>query len=116
MKLKTPKYKNRKIENEDGKFDSAKEYRRFKELQILQRAGVISGLTCQAAYVLAEPVKFSGESRAKPALRYVADFQYVENGKLVVEDVKSKITKENPVFRIKKHLMMSVHGIEIKEV
>lgn len=114
--MKTPKYKNRKIENEDGKFDSAKEYRRFKELQILQRAGVISGLTCQATYVLAEPVKFSGESRAKPALRYVADFQYVENGKLVVEDVKSKITKENPVFRIKKHLMMSVHGIEIKEV
>ena len=114
--MKTPKYKNRKIENEDGKFDSAKEYRRFKELQILQRAGVISGLTCQATYVLAESVKFSGEPRAKPALRYVADFQYVENGKLVVEDVKSKITKENPVFRIKKHLMMSVHGIEIVEV
>ena len=116
MKLKTPKYKNRKIENEDGKFDSAKEYRRFKELQILQRAGVISGLTCQATYVLAESVKFSGEARAKPALRYVADFQYFENGKLVVEDVKSKITKENPVYRIKKHLMMSVHCIEIKEV
>lgn len=114
--MKPPKYKNRKIENEDGKFDSAKEYRRFKELQILQRAGVISGLTCQATYVLAESVKFSGEAIAKPALRYVADFQYVENGKLVVEDVKSKITKENPVFRIKKHLMMSVHGIEIVEV
>ena len=113
--MKTPKYKNRKIENEDGKFDLAKEYRRFKELQILQRAGVISGLTCQATYVLAESVKFSGEPRAKPALRYVVDFQYVENGKLVVEDVKSKITKENPVFRIKKHLMMSVHGIEIVE-
>ena len=114
--MKTPKYKNRKIENEDGKFDSAKEYRRFKELQILQRAGAISGLTCQATYVLAESVKFSGEPRAKPALRYVADFQYVENGKLVVEDVKSKITKENPVYRIKKHLLMSVHGIEVREV
>ena len=114
--MKQPKYKNRKIENEDGKFDSAKEYRRFKELQILQRAGVISDLTCQATYVLAESVKFSGEHKAKPELRYVADFQYVENGKLVVEDVKSKITKENPVYRIKKHLMMSVHGIEVKEV
>lgn len=114
--MKPPKYKNRKIENEDGRFDSAKEYRRFKELQILQRAGVISGLTCQATYVLAESVKFSGEARAKPALRYVADFQYIENGKLMVEDVKSKITKENPVYRIKKHLMMSVHGIEIVEV
>lgn len=114
--MKHPKYKNRKIENEDGKFDSAKEYRRFKELQILQRAGVISDLTCQTTYVLAKSVKLSGEARAKPALRYVADFQYVENGNLVVEDVKSKITKENPVYRIKKHLMMSVHGIEIVEV
>lgn len=114
--MKKPKYRNNKIENEDGKFDSAKEYRRFKELQLLQRAGVISDLTCQAVYVLAKSVKFSNEARAKPALRYVADFQYVENGKLVVEDVKSKITKENPVYRIKKHLMMSVHGIEIREI
>ena len=114
--MKTPKYKNRKIENEDGKFDSAKECRRFKELKILQRAGVISNLTCQATYVLAESVKFIGEAKAKPALRYVADFQYFENGNLVVEDVKSKITKENPVFRIKKHLLMSVHGIEVREV
>lgn len=114
--MKQPKYKNRKIENEDGKFDSAKEYRRFKELQLLQRAGVISDLTCQATYVLAESVKFSNEARAKPTLRYVADFQYIENGVIVVEDVKSKITKENPVYRIKKHLMMSVHGIEIREI
>lgn len=114
--MRKPKYRNHNIENEDGKFDSAKEYRRFKELQILQRAGVISDLTCQAVYVLAESVKFSNEARSKPALKYVADFQYTENGKLVVEDVKSKITKENPVYRIKKHLMMSVHGIEIKEI
>lgn len=114
--MKNNKYKNRKIENSDGKFDSAKEYVRFKELQLLQRAGLISDLTCQATYVLAESVKFSNETRAKPALRYVADFQYIENGKIVVEDVKSKITKENPVYRIKKHLMLSVHGIEIKEV
>lgn len=114
--MRKPKYRNHKIENEDGEFDSAKEYRRFKELQMLQRAGVIGDLTCQAVYVLAESVKFSNEARAKPALRYVADFQYMENGKIVVEDVKSKITKENPVYRIKKHLMMSVHGIEIKEI
>ena len=114
--VKRAKYGNRKIENEDGKFDSQKEYLRFKELQLLQRSGAISELSRQAVFVLDESVKFDSEPRAKPAIRYMADFSYIENGKLVIEDVKSKITKENPVYRIKKHLLKSVHNIEIVEI
>lgn len=114
--MKKPKYNNRKIENEDGVFDSAKEYRRFKELELMQRAGVISELSRQAKFDLVASVKFDGEARAKPAIRYFADFTYMENGKLVVEDVKSKITKENLVYRMKKHLLKAVHNLEIKEI
>lgn len=47
--------------------------------------------------------------------RYVADATYLEAGRLVVEDTKSKITKANPVYRLKKR-MLAAMGIEIREV
>jgi len=49
-------------------------------------------------------------------VKYVADFVYQENGQLVVEDVKSTMTRNLPVYRLKKHLMKSVHGLEIREI
>ncbi len=113
---KKPKFRNKKVVLNGTTFDSRKEAKRFRELQILERAGEISELQTQYAFVLAESVKFSNEPRKKPALRYVADFVYIKNGCQVVEDVKSKISRSLAEYRIKKHLMMSVHGIEILEV
>lgn len=110
------KYKNKTIECDGLKFDSVKEARRYRELKILERAGEIKELQTQYAFVLAESVKFKSEPRRKPALRYFADFVYRANGQLVVEDVKSEITRKKDSYRIKKHLMMSVHGIEVVEV
>jgi hypothetical protein len=46
----------------------------------------------------------------------VADFCYVEGGVRVVEDLKSEITRKLPVYLIKKHLMLSVLGLQIREV
>jgi hypothetical protein len=43
---------------------------------------------------------------------YIADFVYQEDGKLVVEDVKGHRTE---VYKLKKKLMLWVHGIRIKE-
>ena len=97
-------------------FDSQKEARRYTELKLLVRVGEISELELQKSFVLAESVKFNNEPRAKPAIRYVADFAYMENGVMIVEDVKSKATKSLPVYRMKKHLMKSVHDIEIQEI
>ncbi len=113
---KPSKYNNRKVELDGFTFDSQKETRRYSELKLLVRVGKISDLELQKAFVLAESVKFSSEPRAKPAVRYIADFAYIENGVMVVEDVKSVATKSLPVYRLKKHLMKSVHGIEIKEI
>lgn len=110
------KYKNKKVELGGLTFDSKKEARRYNELKLLERGGYISCLELQKAFVLADSVKFENEPRAKPAIRYVADFVYIENGKMVVEDVKSSATKSLPVYRLKKHLMKSVHGIDIKEI
>ena len=107
------KYLNKKTEYGGIKFDSKAEASRYRDLELLQKAGNISGLLRQISFVLAPSVKFDGAKKAKPALRYVADFMYsdTKTGKIVIEDCKGMITRE---FRIKQHLMKSVHGVEIK--
>ena len=118
--LKTPKkpskYRNKKTVLDGITFDSMREAARYQELRALAARGVIEDFRHQAPFVLAPGVRFSDEKRAKPALRYVADFAYKLDGRLVVEDVKSKVTAGAAAYRIKRHLMLSVHGIEVKEV
>jgi hypothetical protein len=95
----------------DGlKFDSKLEARRYQELVLLQRAGKISELSVQVPFTIIH--KQPGER----AVKYVSDFTYRENGELVVEDVKGGKATATPVYKIKKKLMLLVHGIRIKEV
>ena len=101
------KYGARKVKAPDGQvFDSVKEYHRWGVLRLLERAGRISDLKRQVSYELIP--KQQGER----ACSYVADFTYIEDGKLVVEDCKGFKTD---VYKIKKKLMLYVHGIKIKE-
>ena len=106
------KYGARKVVVDGLKFDSQREAKRWQELKLLERAGKIMGLARQTVYELAPAVKLHGEARKKPALRYVADFRYVTTPDFayVVEDAKGRDT---PVSRIKRHLMKSVHGIDV---
>jgi len=91
-------------------YSSKKEAKRADELRLMERAGLVVGIREQVVYTLAPSVIVHG--RKRPPLRYIADFVYLENGEEVCEDVKGIIT---PVYRIKRHLMKSVHGIDIKE-
>jgi hypothetical protein len=93
----------------DG-YASKKEARRAGELKLLLFAGQISELIEQVPFELAPSVVVQG--RKRPPIKYIADFVYLENGKRIVEDSKGMRT---PVYNLKRHLMMSVHGIEIKE-
>lgn len=105
------KYKNTKVTAFDGMvFDSKREYLRYCDLRMLERAGVISELSRQVYFVLAPSVVIAG--RKKPELRYIADFTYLEDGRRVVEDAKGALTD---VYKIKRHLMKSIHGIDILE-
>ena len=115
---KRPKYGNKKIEINGVKFDSKKESKRYDDLSLMQRAGEISDLELQPKFELIKGVKFGSDARAKPAIRYFADFAYTDTltGKRIVEDVKSPATKKNPAYRMKKHMMLAIHGVEIKEV
>ena len=114
--VKRNKFNAVKIEKDGMKFDSQKEYKRYIELTAQLQRGEILELKCQVKFELAPKVKIAGEKRAKPALRYFADFTYISNGVLVVEDVKSAVTRKLQSYRQKKHLMKTVHDIDIKEV
>lgn len=108
------KYGNKKSVAADGtQFDSRAEHRRWVHLCHLQAAGLISGLRRQVAYELVKSVKFNDASRAKPAIRYVADFVFMEKGVEVIEDVKGVLT---PEFKLKRHLMKAMLGLEVRIV
>ena len=50
------------------------------------------------------------------AITYKGDFQYVKDGKTIVEDVKGSAYMITEVFKIKEKMMFAVHGIKIKRV
>lgn len=110
------KYGSSKVERGGQKFDSVKEACRWVTLEQMAAAGQITELRRQVPFVLAPAVKLAGEARTKPALRYFADAVYKQAGQLVVEDTKSPPTRKKEAYRIKRHLMATVHGIHIKEI
>lgn len=88
MKRMTNKYRNQKVVTPHGTFDSRREYRRYQELLLLQRAGKISELRRQVKYELLPSQRLNGKCVERP-LYYIADFVYTkDNGEVVVEDVK----------------------------
>ena len=108
--MKRPnKYGNVRTRIDGRTFDSQKEARRYMELKLRQRAGEIGPIKCQPKYPLL------GKSGFK-VCEYWADFEYVENGTTVTEDVKSAITKKNPVYRLKKKFFEMEYGRPIREV
>ena len=101
------KYGAKKVKAPDGQvFDSQKEYQRYGVLRLLERAGKIQHLQRQVKYDLIP--KQDGER----ACTYIADFVYHQDGKLVVEDCKGFRTDS---YKIKRKLMLWVHGIKVKE-
>ena len=105
-----------------GGFDSRKEARRWQELQLMERAGVISELRRQVKYEIIpahrEPDIIGPRGGRKPgpvterAAYYIADFVYIRDGRQVVEDCKGKRT---PDYILKRKLMLEKHGIKILE-
>ena len=80
------KYNNTKYKG----YDSIREYRRAQELKLLEKKGIISGLQEQCKYELIP-----------------AQYEYYE-----VKGIRKMLQKRI----IKRKLMLSIHGIRIKEV
>ena len=117
------KYYSKKIKANGVVFDSKKEYRRYCELKLLEKGGVITDLQRQVKFVLIpaqrEPDtigKRGGIIKGKlieKECSYYADFVYYENGNKIVEDTKGIRTAD---YIIKRKLLLYVHGIRIREI
>lgn len=106
------KYRNRKVTWMGNTYDSEKERHRHAELLLLEREGAIRGLQRQVKFELIPSQRYNGKVIERP-VRYIADFTYMENGSLVVEDVKGMRTKE---YILKRKMMLYLNGIRIREV
>ena len=81
------KYNAKRITIDGYKFDSLREGARYEELCLLQRAGVIKDLKVHPKFLLQERFVDNNGKTILP-ITYYADFQYIEKGKTIVEDVK----------------------------
>jgi hypothetical protein len=89
------------------KFDSRWEAERWGQLKSMERAGAIDQLDRQIKYEL--------NVNGQKICSYIADYTYLlldEDGssRFIVEDAKGVLT---PEFKLKKKLMLAIHGIDI---
>lgn len=106
------KYGNRKITSNGMTFDSEREYRRYCELRLLERAGKLQNLQRQVRFELLPKQVDEAGKVVERAVNYVADFVYTIDGKRIVEDTKGFRTAD---YKLKKKMMLYFHGIRIKE-
>jgi hypothetical protein len=100
------KYGNRRVTEDGIPFDSLAELRRYRELRMLEAAGVIAGLEVHPRY----PLVVNGVKVGS----YEADFRYVTpEGETVIEDVKGVRTS---TYKLKKRLVEALYGIQVVEV
>lgn len=105
---KRSKYGNQRCTVDGHTFASKKEAERYLVLRAQQDEGAIEDLSLQPRL----PIVVNGET----VCHYVGDFAYSIAGVRMIEDVKSEITRKNPVYRLKAKLVLACHGITILEV
>lgn len=123
------KYNNTKVEIDGIKYDSKKESQRNAYLELMQKQGLISDLKRQVVFELIptiyedKVVHLKTKDKivqrvAQKAVTYKADFTYVKDGELVVEDVKASASYAalDQTFILKEKMMRYFHGIVIKRV
>lgn len=86
---KRNKYNAQRCEFNGLKFASKAEMKRYGELRLLELTGQISDLEPQPVFVLTGKVKYRG------------DFRYIEQGKIIVEDVKGGKATATALFKVK---------------
>jgi uncharacterized protein DUF1064 len=94
------------------RFGSKREAGRYQDLKLLQKAGVIRGLTCDK-----KELRWSLDIEGFHICVYEADFLYEENiGGEWIEVVEDSKGFKTPAYKLKKKLMKAIHNIEIREV
>ena len=103
------KYRNVKTNG----YASKREAKRAAALKAMEAAGLISDLREQVTYLIVPKAIGADGKVVERAAHYVADFVYRNGlGHEIVEDCKGMRTD---VYRLKRKLMLMVHGIRILE-
>ena len=121
------KYGNSKTVFKGVEYDSKRERDRHIFLLDAERRGIISDLKRQVTFHLLpaqyETVEKQLKTKTKEvkvcverAVDYIADFTYMKDGNLVVEDCKISKTLMPKEYVLKRKMMLYFHGIRIKEV
>lgn len=125
------KFGARKFRNEWGEWASKSEFWRFAELLEMQRRGLISGLQRQVKYEIIPAIRVQKEIALKTktkvvervdekAAHYTCDFQYTQDGVLVIEDAKSEATRKEKDYvlrrKLMKHLIQEQNEVAGREV
>lgn len=114
-KVSVSKYGNRKTNG----YASKREAKRAQELKLLEREGKIAGLREQVTFELI-PAQYIDGKCVERSCKYVADFCYSElrvtdiaaTWEPVVEDCKGF---RDPVYRLKRKLMLHLNNLRIRE-
>lgn len=127
MRASKSKYGNKKVEYQGITFDSKKEMQRYVVLRQAEQGGLISELTLQPRWELlpAKKEQYVKHLKTKDKIcertvmlpiHYTADFSYIKDGELIVEDVKSSpllLSRDVPL-RLK--MMKYFHDIDVRLV
>jgi len=108
------KYRNKKTIVDGIPFDSKKEARRYQELKLMTRGGLIKKLELQPEFEILPAYRRNGKKIEK--IKYIADFKYIDTkrGITVVEDVKGFKTD---VYKLKKKMFLYKYPqYEFKEI
>lgn len=101
MIRKKHKYRAKKVQFNGIKFDSKKESKRYLILADDLKKNVIESLILQPGFMLQEGFRIEGKKIRD--LVYKADFMYLKEGVLYIEDVKGYKTSE---YQLKKKLIL----------
>ena len=114
-----PKMRSKRCRYDGKWFDSKREASRYSELKLLESAGEVAGIEHHKVYdLIVNGIKITS---------YEADFVYSSRAGTVVEDVKPDYKSEQSEraykrtdayrrFKMKKLLMLAIHGIDVREV
>jgi len=105
MASRSRKYNNKKATVDGISFHSKREALRYMALKLMELKGEIHDLTLQPSFLLQPGFYYMGKKERD--IKYIADFSYMQDGKLVIEDVKGMRTE---VYKLKRKLFLSIHA------
>lgn len=127
-KKKSNKYNSKKVVVDGIKFDSETEGKRYLTLKQAQDDGLISDLELQPQYIILPAIKGTRlkhfkripdrieEYTIQQPLKYTADFRYIKDGQVVVEEVKGSKWSISRDYPLRAKMLRYFHGIEVKMV